>query len=114
MWYSLILAVSSAMWLSALVVMFVMREDIKAYEESQHEKRRTGLVGEISTGTIAMLDNLAIACGCFGVCAFLFCLYQWFVVYYLHSTRFTKTEMREGYRKIRKIDPPKDETGIEI
>ena len=44
----------------------------------------------------------------------LFCLYQWFVVYYLHSTRFTKTEMREGYRRIRKIDPPKDETGIEL
>ncbi|KAH7197871.1 uncharacterized protein B0J16DRAFT_29476 [Fusarium flagelliforme] len=114
MWYSLILAVSSAMWLSALVVMFVVREDIKAYEESQHEKRRTGFVGEVSTGAIAMLDNLTIACGCFGVCAFLFCLYQWFVVYYLHSTRFTKTEMREGYRKIKKIDPPKDETGIEI
>lgn len=69
MWYSLILAVSTAMWLSALVVMFVKRENIKAYEESQHEKRRTGFVGEVSTGAIAMLDNLAIACGCFGVCA---------------------------------------------
>ncbi|KAJ4029171.1 hypothetical protein NW761_005706 [Fusarium oxysporum] len=96
------------MWLAALTVIFVLREDIDAYNESSLGKRRTGFVGDISTGTVAMLDNLSIACGCFGICAFLFCVYQWFVVHYLYSTRFKKTEMREGYRKIKKIEPPKD------
>ncbi|KAL6923123.1 hypothetical protein FSHL1_000373 [Fusarium sambucinum] len=110
MWYNLLLAASTAMWLAALVVMFVKRDDISAYKESNHEKRRTGLVGEISEGSVAMLDNLTIACGCFGVCAFLFCLYQWFVVYYLHSTNFRKVEIREGFRKINKIAPPKNST----
>jgi hypothetical protein len=69
MWYNIVLAASTAMWLAALVVMFVMREDISAYKDSQHEKRRTGFVGDISEGTVAMLDNLTIACGCFGICA---------------------------------------------
>ncbi|EGU73232.1 hypothetical protein FOXB_16257 [Fusarium oxysporum f. sp. conglutinans Fo5176] len=107
-WYVLILALSTVMWLAALTVIFVLREDIDAYNESSLGKRRTGFVGDISTGTVAMLDNLSIACGCFGICAFLFCVYQWFVVHYLYSTRFKKTEMREGYRKIKKIEPPKD------
>ncbi|CAG2007203.1 unnamed protein product [Fusarium graminearum] len=69
MWYDLLLAASTAMWLAALVVMFVKRVDISAYKESNHEKRRTGLVGEISEGAVSMMDNLTIACGCFGVCA---------------------------------------------
>ncbi|EXA47002.1 hypothetical protein FOVG_04270 [Fusarium oxysporum f. sp. pisi HDV247] len=107
-WYVLILALSTVMWLAALTVIFVLREDIDAYNESSLGKRRTGFVGDISTGTVAMLDNLSIACGCFGICAFLFCVYQWFVVHYLYSTRFKKTEMRDGYRKIKKIEPPKD------
>ncbi|KAF4947682.1 hypothetical protein FSARC_13908, partial [Fusarium sarcochroum] len=76
MWCNLILGISSAMWLAALIVVFVMRENIDAYEDSSLEKRRTGFVGEISTGAVAMLDNLAIACGCFGICSFLFCVYQ--------------------------------------
>ncbi|RGP74921.1 hypothetical protein FSPOR_1094 [Fusarium sporotrichioides] len=114
MWYNLVLAASTAMWLAALVVMFVMREDISAYQESNHEKRRTGFVGEISEGPVAMLDNLSIACGCFGVCAFLFCVYQWFVVYYLHSTNFRKVEVREGFRKIDKTDAPKSSTSEDV
>ncbi|UZP46314.1 hypothetical protein NXS19_014126 [Fusarium pseudograminearum] len=114
MWYNLLLAASTAMWLAALVVMFVKREDISAYEESNHEKRRTGFVGEISEGAVSMMDNLTIACGCFGVCALLFCLYQWFVVYYLHSTNFRKVEIREGFRKMNKIPPPKDNTSEDV
>ena len=69
MWYNLILAISSAIWLAALIVMFVLRENIDAYEDSNLEKRRTGFVGEISTGAVAILNNLAIACGCFGICS---------------------------------------------
>lgn len=68
-WYVLILALSTVMWLAALTVIFVLREDIDAYNESSLGKRRTGFVGDISTGTVAMLDNLSIACGCFGICA---------------------------------------------
>lgn len=68
-WYSLLLAASTAMWLAALVVIFVKRDDISAYKESNHEKRRTGFIGEISEGAVSMLNNLTIACGCFGVCA---------------------------------------------
>jgi hypothetical protein len=68
-WYVLILALSTLMWLAALTVIFVLREDIDAYNESNLDKRRTGFVGDISTGTVAMLDNLGIACGCFGICA---------------------------------------------
>ncbi|KAF4446136.1 hypothetical protein F53441_10199 [Fusarium austroafricanum] len=73
MWYNLLLALSTTMWLAAFTVMFVLREDIDAYHESALEKRRAGLADNISTGTVAMLDNLSIACGCFGICAFLFC-----------------------------------------
>jgi hypothetical protein len=44
----------------------------------------------------------------------LFCVYQWFVVYYLHSTNFRKVEVREGFRKINKIDPPKSSTSEDV
>ncbi|RGP63015.1 hypothetical protein FLONG3_10060 [Fusarium longipes] len=76
MWYSLILAASTAMWLAALVVMFVKRGDVDAYRDSW------------------LMDNLTIACGCFGVCAL--------------------ADVREGFRKIKKIAPPKDSTSEDV
>ncbi|KAF4471212.1 hypothetical protein FALBO_1857 [Fusarium albosuccineum] len=108
-WYLLILAISTAMWVAAFIAMFVIRDFSDESEEPTLEKRRTGVLGEVSTGTVAMLQNLSLACGCFGICAFLFCIYQWFVVHQLFTTRFRKSEIRQGYRKMKKLEPEKDE-----
>ncbi|KAM5348901.1 hypothetical protein ACJ41O_008724 [Fusarium nematophilum] len=114
-WYILLLAISTAMWVAAFVVIFSIREAGESYDVFSLEKRRTGAFTEIGAGTLALLENIRIACGCFGVSAFLFCIYQSYVVHRLFTTGFKKSEMREGYRKINKIEIRKEEeTGATV
>ncbi|RSL37949.1 hypothetical protein CEP53_015329 [Fusarium sp. AF-6] len=107
-WYMVILAVSTVLWLAAFIVIFVFRNPSQ-HDDSGVEKRRAGFLDDVGTGTVAMVENLSIACGCFGICAFLFCVYQWSVVHRLLTTRFKKSEIREAYRKKNKTEPEKHE-----
>ncbi|KAJ4314509.1 hypothetical protein N0V84_008850 [Fusarium piperis] len=113
-WYMVVLAASTVLWLAAFIVIFVFRNPSE-HDDSGLEKRRTGFVNDVGTGTVAMVENLSIACGCFGICAFLFCVYQWSVVHRLLTTRFRKSEMREAYGKKTKKEPEKHEQiGAEV
>ncbi|RSL61719.1 hypothetical protein CEP54_006086 [Fusarium duplospermum] len=113
-WYMIILAASTVLWLAAFIVIFVFRNPSQ-HNDSGIEKRRAGFLDDVGTGTVAMVENLSIACGCFGICAFLFCVYQWSVVHRLLTTRFKKSEMREAYRKKNKTGTEKHEkNGTEV
>ncbi|KAH7171433.1 hypothetical protein EDB81DRAFT_910227 [Dactylonectria macrodidyma] len=103
-WYMIFLVISIFKWMSAFIVMFVIRVSENPDDVYRLEKRRAGDGFTIAdTGPLGILESMTIACGCFGVISLLFCFYQCYVVHQLFTTGYKKSEMREGYRKIKKL-----------
>lgn len=69
MWYLAILTISPMMWAAAFIAMFVVYESGDDYEAFRLEERRLGTLREVGGGALAMLENIALACACFGVVA---------------------------------------------
>ncbi|CAH0036594.1 unnamed protein product [Clonostachys rhizophaga] len=105
-WYYILIAISTPLWLSALIVMFVFRESDGKYEIINRRSLWGGLK-DIAGNTITILENISIACGCMGVCAILFNIIQCYYIFKLQRAKFSAEELEEGYVQ---VNEPKDKS----
>ncbi|KXJ91496.1 hypothetical protein Micbo1qcDRAFT_204733 [Microdochium bolleyi] len=105
MWYYIVLTLSTIAWLSAFPLIFAFSDpEDDAYVifevSPDNDKRRRGLFGlSLSAGqsTLAVLENISLACGAMGVCCFIFCVYQWYGLYKLATTQWTPEQLAEAW-----------------
>ncbi|ROT42853.1 hypothetical protein SODALDRAFT_327010 [Sodiomyces alkalinus F11] len=102
-WYFVVLSASSIMWLIAFPLMFVVRSDAEQYVVLDLRKRAAiGHIAGLGLDTIQALENITMACACFGVSAFILCLAQWYYVFKIVRGSFKTEEMREAFEKVMK------------
>ncbi|KAH7027471.1 uncharacterized protein B0I36DRAFT_327155 [Microdochium trichocladiopsis] len=106
-WYYVILALSTVAWLPAFPLMFAFSNpDDDAYVifdvSPDDDERRRGLFGlalSTSQATLAVLEDISLACGTMGVCCFVFCLYHWYSIRKLTTTTWNREVLAEAWSK---------------
>jgi hypothetical protein len=68
-WFLIVLSISTLVWIAGTSLMFaVVSTDDKyaIFDPSRHVARGVGTLIGAGTGTLALLENITIACGCMG------------------------------------------------
>ncbi|VUC27377.1 unnamed protein product [Clonostachys rosea] len=98
-WYYVLISISTPLWLSALILMFVFREPDDKYEIIDTRSLWGGLK-DIAGNTVTILENISIACGCMGVSAIIFNFLQCCYIFKLKRANFSAEELEEGYIQV--------------
>ncbi|OJJ01632.1 hypothetical protein ASPVEDRAFT_52545 [Aspergillus versicolor CBS 583.65] len=88
------LVVSTLIWAAAFPVMFVFASDDEAFQVLDLKKRG---VLDLGLSVVSGLENITLACGAFGVSAFLCVLVQWYYTIRLYQGGFEREHVRAAY-----------------